>query len=305
MKNQNRVSQLTLELYHRGLAAFKERKQVEKALKTDIDVQNRYKALEESERETSRLYTEELRRLNIHVTPKVPAVITGKTAGIILAIAAGLLCAIIPAFFYLKGKASNKETAIAESSAGVSETETTEDFLFGDNEEIEGLENIFYDENKFNFEKKTETAENPRAVHGSVTEPEPRIEPESGVSIATVPETDTGVRLRGADQTKDQGGSSAVTGEPSNINIPPGLTSIFENMFADKLLVGIVIPDRITSIAKNAFAGNPALVVTIGANVNVHDEAIPGNFAKAYNSYGRAAGTYTRPNSNSEEWEKK
>jgi hypothetical protein len=120
-------------------------------------------------------------------------------------------------------------------------------------------------------------------------------EPESGISIAAAPEPDTGVHMRGGGQPEEQ----------PNINVPPGLTFIFENMFADKQLSALVLPSRITSIAKNAFAGNPLVSVNIGANVSVHDDAIPGNFAKAYNSYGRAAGIYTRPDNNSEEWEKK
>jgi hypothetical protein len=287
MKRHNRISSLTLELYYRGLATRKERRLVEKALKTDIKVQKRYKALEESEREFRCLFAEESNRLNIQVTPQVPVVITGKTVGIILAIAAGLLCAIIPAFFYLKGKASNKENLIAESSAAgssvVSETETTEGFLFEYNDEIEGFEQVSYDEEKFYPKDEKKTAINP-----------------GGVTITSVPETDTEVRTRSGNAAQQP----VPSDEQSGLPIPPGLTSIFENMFANKLLVGIVIPDRITSIGKNAFAGNPVLVVTIGANVDVHDEAIPGNFAKTYNSYGRTAGIYMRPNSNSEEWEK-
>jgi hypothetical protein len=50
--------------------------------------------------------------------------------------------------------------------------------------------------------------------------------------------------------------------------------------------------------------GNPLVSITIGANVTVYETAFPGNFAKVYGSYGKAAGTYTRPNSDSEEWEK-
>jgi hypothetical protein len=293
VKRHNRISSLTLELYHRDLATRKERRLVEKALKTDVKVQNRYKALVESEQEFRCLFAEELSRLNIQVTPQVPVVITGKTVGIILAIAAGLLCAIIPAFFYLKGKVSNKENLIAESSAAgssvVSETETTEGFLFEYNDEIEGFEQVSYPviENMAEAKQTGNTQKNGNTEKQS-----------GGVTIAAVPETNTEIRTRGSNAVQQP----VPPDEQSNLPIPPGLTSIFENMFANKLLVGIVIPDRITSIAKNAFAGNPLVSVTIGANVDVHDEAIPGNFAKAYNNYGRTAGIYIRPNSNSEEW---
>jgi hypothetical protein len=269
VKRHTRISSLTLELYYRGLATRKERRLVEKALKTDIKVQNRYKALEESEREFRNLFAEELSRLNIKEIPNTSVKRPIKKAVVITAIAAVLLCVFVPVFFYLKGKAPNKENAIA----AVSETETTEGFLIEDNEEIEGLELTSYDENRFNFEKKTETAVK-----------------SGGVTVAAVPETDTEVRTRGGNTVQ------------SVLPIPPGLTSIFENMFADKQLTAVVIPNRITSIAKNAFADNPLVSVTIGANVDVHDEAIPGNFARAYNSYGKAAGVYTRTDVNSGEW---
>jgi hypothetical protein len=76
-------------------------------------------------------------------------------------------------------------------------------------------------------------------------------------------------------------------------------------MFADRQLSYVVIPDRITSIGKNAFLGNPLVSITIGANVTVDETAFPGNFAKVYGSYGKAAGTYTRPSTDSESWVKK
>ena len=63
--------------------------------------------------------------------------------------------------------------------------------------------------------------------------------------------------------------------QPSQLSIHTGLSLIFENMFANKGLAFVVIPSRISSIGKNAFAGNPLLSVTIGANVDVHDEAMP------------------------------
>jgi hypothetical protein len=277
MKSQNRVSQLTLELYHRGLATRKERKQVEKALLADIKVQKQYEALVESELEISRLVTKELARLNIPGRPFIQAPLKKKVVvGFVLA-AAVLVCALVPAFLYIKANFSNKENAIAEETAH--EIETPE---------------VIPEPIHANDKAPSPIAETPRSEPVRVAEPEKRIEPESAVSVAAVPEPDTGVHMRGGSQPEEQ----------PDINIPPGLTLIFENMFADSLLVGIVIPERIKSIAKNAYAGNPVLVVNIGANVDVHDEAIPGNFAKAYNANNRAAGIYTRPNNNSEEWEK-
>jgi hypothetical protein len=55
-----RISRLTLELYHCGLATRKERKMVEKALFSDVSIRERYKALKESEREIKQLVSKEL-----------------------------------------------------------------------------------------------------------------------------------------------------------------------------------------------------------------------------------------------------
>ena len=297
MKSQNRVSQLTLELYYRGLATNKERRLVEKALETDSETRKKYEALQESYREIRRLITQELNRQNIPERPAAPPPRKKRVAVFILA-AAVLLCALIPAIFYLKSYISNKDNAIAE------ETNFTED--------IPGKEIAAAEEppviaepseppavrERGNPGNRIEIAEKPHTETARPTEPELQIEPKNGVSIATVPEPDTGIRLRGEGQAKDQE-------EPPNINIPPGISFIFDNMFANRNLTFVIIPARITSIGKNAFQGNPLLSVTIGANVSIEDSAIPGNFAAAYNANGKAAGTYTRADANSGAWEKK
>ena len=312
MKSQNRISQLTLELYYRGLATNKERRLVEKALVTDSEVSKRYEALQESEREIRRFVTQELNRLNIPERPPAPSprkkmIVTGLIA------AAVVLCAIIPAIFYLKSGNTNKDNVIAE--------ETTHDINMGIAEPSE----LPVIREGGNSNGTTEIVENLRTEGVRSAEPELRIEPaaeaesiastifnstpESGVSVATVPAPNTEVRLRGSDhaedQTRDRGGTTAVPEEPSNINIPPGITFIFDSMFANRDLTFVIIPSRITSIGRNAFSGNPLVSVTIGSDVFIEDNAIPGNFAAVYNSGGKAAGTYTRPDANSEAWDKK
>ena len=265
MKTQTRVSQLILELYHRGLATRKETKLVENVLATDSAVRNRYEALKESEREINQLVTKELARVNLPETPIVQPPRGKKVAGFVLA-AAVLLCALIPTFLYIKHSNSNKGNAIAESSsegsAVVSDTE---------------VENIAQaSTGKENHEDKTE----------------PNVKP-GGVTAAAPPQADAQIF-----------GASTPSEEEPTITIPPGITFIFENMFANKQLSAVVIPDRITSIRKNAFTGNPLVSVTIGINVAVDDEAFPGNFANVYNNSGKAAGTYTRHDKDSEAWEK-
>jgi hypothetical protein len=302
MKTQNRVSQLTLELYHRGLATRKERKQVEKALLADVSVRERYETLKEAEREVNRLVTEEMRRLNIQETPIVFVPRKGKVVvGVILA-AAILLCVLVPAFLYVRSISSHKENAVAESSAVTPTEETTDE---PENTPIEdkaptpeqSIKRERGTSNDMTREKIAETP-NPKPAKPST---EKEFKPDSGkTEIASVPEPDTGVRMRGENSQ-----NSTEPEEPPNINIPPGLSFIFENMFANKGLTFVIIPSRITSIGKNAFSGNPLVSVTIGANVSIEENAISGNFAAVYNAGGRQAGTYTRPDTNSEEWKKK
>jgi len=308
MKPQNRISQLTLELYRRGVATRKERKEVEKALLADASVRKRYEELQELQRETDQLVTEEMRRLNIQETPPVKAV---HSFNIVWGIAAAavLVCVLVPVFVHFRNNNQNKNNTVAESSV---ESPTEETTYEPDNIEEPKIAENTPIENKPTTPKQPAVKESPqKTVIAETSRPEPakpstekEFKPESPTYIVSIaPEPDTGVRMRGGDN-EQQSDASTPSEQEDKSGIPPGITTIFENMFANKWLAGIVIPDRIRSVAKNAYAGNPVIVVNIGADVDVHDEAIPGNFAKAYNSYGRAKGIYRRINSNSEEWKK-
>jgi hypothetical protein len=303
MKRINHVSQLTLELYCHGLATNKERRQVEKALKTDIVVQKRYMAILESEKEFRKSVPQEFRPIEPQKFSTVP---TSKRKKLVVGIliAAVLLCALIPAFLYLKHNNSNKDNAIAEGS---DEIFIEDDSIVEDLVEVSGGEDYSYEENKKPAEKtKPENQKKPETQKGIANETNKSNTDlqQGGVQVAEAPQPDTGIHTRGGNE-EQQNNTVKPPEQESNLSIPPGITFIFEKMFENKQLTSVVIPSRITSIGKNAFAGNPLVSVTIGANVNIDDEAIPGNFAKAYNSYDKAAGTYTRPNTNSEAWVKK
>jgi hypothetical protein len=131
----------------------------------------------------------------------------------------------------------------------------------------------------------------------------------NGAEIETAITADGGKEAASANKPKTAGKSGASAPAPAetdaNIMIPPEVAFIYENMFANQELSAVVIPDRVVSIAKNAFGGNPLLSVTIGADVIIAADAFPGNFLSAYNNYGKAAGTYTRPNTNSGAWVRK
>jgi len=304
MKNNSHISQLTLELYHKGLATRKEKKEVETALGTNPVVRKKYEELKESEREINQLIEKELARLNIPQTSAafVPPNRGKFVLGIILA-AAILLCALVPAILYLKSGGSDKNSAITEDT-----THETEDTYIED--KPSSPESPAINENiKIIESSGGESPEPPSVRERTVITESPRDEPPAaieqgiikeyreiyrgGTEVAAMP--GTGVQTRGGGLEESQ---------PS-INVPAGLTVIFENMFADSGLSHVVLPPRITSVGKNAFSGNPLVSITIGSNVSLEDTSFPGNFANAYNSYGRASGTYTRANINSEVWEKK
>jgi hypothetical protein len=308
MKSQNRISQLTLELYHRGLATHKERKLVKNALKTDSEVLKRYEALQKSDREFRHLISQELNSMNIPERPPFPALRNRKVVFGIIAAAAVLLCVLIPAILYLKGNGPNKGNAIAEETGR--EIETTEEGLISSEDKpVREIGEIAVPSEpptvreRGNANPRTPIAETPRPDPGKAAEPELQTE-NSGVSIATVPEPETGPRLRGGTQPVDPPGNAAVPEEQPNINIPPGITFIFDNMFANRNLNYVIIPSRVTSIGKNAFAGNPLISIYIGADVLMAESAFPGNFSRAYNDNGKAAGTYTRTDVSSDIWTK-
>jgi len=244
--------------------------------------------------------------LNIPKTPAAAA-IHSVSIGWVIAAAAIIIIALVPAFLYLKHSSQNNKKAIAEVTIQEKDTQVpliTDDITEDISDEGTEASPPLPVRNEIeSSNKKTVIADSKRNEPAKKTT-EKEITPDAGkTEIAAMPTPKTRMLFRGESDGQQ---NNAVTPpeQENNSGIPPGITFIFENMFAGKLYFAIVIPERIRSIAKNAYAGNPVLYVNIGADVDVHEEAIPGNFAKVYNSYGRQAGIYRSTNNHSEDWKK-
>ena len=96
----------------------------------------------------------------------------------------------------------------------------------------------------------------------------------------------------------------------TNITIPNGVTRIEASAFRSNQLTGVVIPDSVTYIGLSAFANNQLTSITIGANVMLQtQQGMFGPFGYGFEAFynnpvgnNRQAGTFTRPNAESNVW---
>ena len=103
-------------------------------------------------------------------------------------------------------------------------------------------------------------------------------------------------------------GDKAFSGEKIfSVIIPDSVVIIGESAFSGNLLTSVTIPNSVTSIGDFAFNGNLLTSITIGANVS-----FPARFwdnlsifKRIYKDGGSLAGTYTRPDVNSDVWTKR
>jgi hypothetical protein len=89
-----------------------------------------------------------------------------------------------------------------------------------------------------------------------------------------------------------------------SVVIYPGVRDINSSAFADNQLTSVTVPDSVNTIESRAFFGNQITSVTIGKDVLLGSASFGDGFESVYNN-GRAAGTYTRPNTKSNIWERK
>jgi hypothetical protein len=101
------------------------------------------------------------------------------------------------------------------------------------------------------------------------------------------------------------GNGAFANNKLTSITISGKVTYIGNSAFAYNKLSEINIPAGVKNIDIRAFYDNPLTSIKIGEDVVLGSYSFGNGFESAYNiDYNRAAGTYTRPDTNSNEWSK-
>jgi hypothetical protein len=84
--------------------------------------------------------------------------------------------------------------------------------------------------------------------------------------------------------------------ELTSVAIPGSVTVIGDYAFASNQLTGVTIPDGVTTIGTYAFSENPLTSVAIGTDVDVAENAFPGDLNDVYEQEPSQAGAYLSGN---------
>jgi hypothetical protein len=287
------ISQLMLELYHLGAATRKERKLIDKAIKIDNNIRLRYEELKKKDNELKTLDKNKFTIIkNENYTDNI--LIRKKKVIWLAGIAAVLICTITFTIINRQKLNNSSFNKIAEEQNNI-----INNIDINDDKIIDIAENIIIESDTINTETRNENEHIFENLHINETH---------STTIAEIPNTDHEVYPgENPDIPPSPILSMRASGDSLgyyNIYIPSGVTTIIENMFEGLQLDEVYIPRHITNIEKNAFANSTIIEINIGADIDVHDEAFPGNFASVYNENGRERGLYFRQDTSSHEWKK-
>jgi hypothetical protein len=233
-----------LERYHLGKLSDKERACIEKELSADKELLARYEYIKKSDEKIRQLYPlENLPRLNSIRNNTVPYMAFNrkrmrKPLIIGLGAAAALIIVLFSAIYFFKGRSVDNanEPVIAQEN----EIDDSVDVIIP-----EPVENIVLS-----------------PVTEQKAEPMKETAQEAPVVAAAPNQTDSGVRLRGAEGDNSSSGLSS-NNQQNAVVIPNGVTAIRDNEYSSRQLTGITIPNSVTSIGNEAFANNRLTNITL------------------------------------------
>jgi len=313
---ENFISQLMLERYNLGGVTEEERSLIEQRLQTDSELQKRLEDIRKSDKEIRINYPlEKLPKMNSqndialpgfgsagskkkNFTRKWPS---GKNLLQKRFLLFGLCSASAVLLFIAIFLVVNRQSAVDESKPEVAKENEIKQ---KDYEQDTNPENVtppaIVNDSDRNVLPQVKTSDDdlypdnfPDSTGGTIIAdlPEP-----SGTGIYTrgIGNDDSSIRISGDDPLTEN--------RQLEVIVLPGTTRIKSGEYSNRRISKVVIPGTVTLIEDDAFSQNPLVKVTIGANVVLQINSLPGNFLEAYTASGKAAGIYTRTDERSRNW---